>query len=79
MTRTHSSALGNVWTPGAGRGIDMHYDFPIEAGRKNVVALVWATELDSPVSHSGRRGVVKSDRLFCTIIWIRYKCVKLLI
>lgn len=49
-----------MWTPGAGPDIDMHYDFPIEAGRKNVVALVWATELDSPVSHSG----VKSDRLF---------------
>lgn len=60
MIRTHSSALGNEWTPGAGWDIEMHYDFPIEAGRKNVVALVWATELDSPVSHSG----VKSDRLF---------------
>lgn len=64
MTRTHSSAHGNVWTPGVGRDIDMHYDFPIEAGRKNVVALVWATELDSPLSHSGRRAVVKSDRIF---------------
>lgn len=49
MTRTHSAALGYVWTPGAGQNIDMHYDFPVETGRKNSVALVWAIELDSPV------------------------------
>lgn len=49
MTRTHSAALGYVWTPGAGQNIDMHYDFSVETGRKDSVALVWATELDSPV------------------------------
>jgi len=27
----------------------MHYDFSVESGRKNSVALVWAIELDSPV------------------------------
>lgn len=49
MTRTHSAALGYVWTPGAGQNIDMQYDFSVETGQKNSVALVWATELDFPV------------------------------
>jgi len=39
----------------------MHYDFSVESGRKNSVALVWAIELDSPVYVEGDG---KSVRLF---------------
>lgn len=34
-TLTHSAALGYEWTPGAGQNIDMHCDFPLDAGGKN--------------------------------------------
>lgn len=37
MSRTHSAALGNVWTPGAAQDIDMHYDFPIDTDRKKML------------------------------------------